>query len=130
MTICGSDGPKSLQDGTIEIRVAPFDERITGTAVNVTSGAQYIEKRFQTYQNAGNIDARKYIFSDSDRHAVGYNAGIGTSTAIDENNIVVHREQFDYPSSLWVVDDDKGIIYKLEARMQLGELVKIAESMR
>lgn len=129
-TICGSDGPKSLRDRTMEIRIAPFDERITGAASNTMNGTKYTDKQFQTYQSVGNIDARKYVFSDGHRHAVGFNGGIGISKAVDENNVVIHTEQFDYPSSLWVVDDDKGIIYRLQARMAIEELVRIAESMK
>lgn len=129
-TICGDDGPKSLQEGIVEIRIAPFDERITGTGANAINGTQYTDERYETYQSAGNIDARKYAFSDGNRQAVGYNAGIGISKAIDENNVVIHTEQFDYPSSLWVVDDGKGIIYRIETRMPIEELVKVAESMK
>ena len=61
---------------------------------------------------------------------MGFNGGNGISKAVDENNVVIHTEQFDYPSSLWVVDDDKGIIYRLQARMAIEELVRIAESMK
>lgn len=130
-TICGSDGPKSLRDGTMVIRMAPFDERITGAASNAMNGTQYTDTQFQTYQSVGNIDARKYVFSDGHRHAVGFNGGIGISKAIDGNNVVViNTEQFDYPSSLWVVDDEKGIIYRLQARMPIEELVRVAESMK
>ena len=129
-TICGRAGPKSLRGGTMEIRTAPFDERITGAASNAMNGTQYTDKQFQTYQSAGNIDARKYVFSDGQRHAVGFNGGIGISKAIDGNNVVINTEQFDYPSSLWVVDDGKGIIYRLQARMPIEEPVRIAESMK
>ncbi|WP_148699917.1 hypothetical protein [Candidatus Nitrososphaera evergladensis] len=130
-TICGGDGPKSLHDGTIEIRIDPFSERIAGTnAAERIDGSQYTEGRFQTLQNAGSIDARKYAFSDGNRHAVGYNAGTGTSVAVDENNVTIHAEQYDYPSSLWVVDDEKDIIYRLEAHMPIDELARIAESMK
>jgi hypothetical protein len=120
--VCGGDGMK-LRDGVIELNQGPLSALTTEK-----SGADYIQQQLPKYE-ASQMGAETYEFANG-LIAIGYPAGVGTSEAIDENNVVVHSEKYDYPASIWAFDDRSQTIYYLKAYLPLEDLVKIAESLK
>src|SRR5690606_34137134 len=104
---CGGEGMR-LMDGAIELVEAPLKELTTEK-----SGAEYIAQQLPKYE-AKEMNAQSFEFSNGMK-AIGYPAGIGTSRAIDENNVVVHTENYDYAADIWVFDDQTSTVYRITA---------------
>jgi hypothetical protein len=119
--VCGGDGMK-LKDGALQLTQGPLRAMTTEN-----SGSDYIKKQIPKYEEL-QMDA-KYIELENGMIAFGYPAGVGVSEARDENNEVVHTEQYDYAADLWVFDDKTSSVYYFKAFMPLEDLVRIAESL-
>ncbi len=117
--VCGEDAQK-LKDGVIELVAGPLN-----TISDAKSGQEYVDKLVKNWEKA---NATAFDFDG--KHAVGYPAGVGTSEAIDENDEVVHTYQYDYPASIWVVDDSSGTVYRLTAYTPIEDLAAVARSLK
>jgi|SRR5581483_6115868 len=117
--VCGENA-KRLRDGVIELVAGPLS-----TISNAKTGQEYTDSLAKNWTN---VNATTFDFGG--KHAIGYPAGVGTSKATDENNIVVQTYQYDYPASIWVVDDSTSTAYRLTAYIPLEDLAKIAESLK
>lgn len=125
-SLCDPNNPYSPEEGVIEIVEAPLNQ-----VSNATSGEEHVQTEMAKYESVG-INATSYVFRDGRMNAVGYEAGKGTSRAIDENGMIVQESEFEYSAHLWVVDDKTGTIVKIEARspdIPLELLAKIGESL-
>ncbi|MEP0824067.1 MAG: hypothetical protein HRF40_01125 [Nitrososphaera sp.] len=117
--VCG-DNAGRLRDGVIELVAGPLN-----TITDARNGQEYVDRLVESWQKA-NATA----FNFDGKPAVGYPAGVGTSRAIDENGEVVHTYQYDYPASIWVVDDTTSTVYKLTGYIPLEDLTVIARSLK
>lgn len=125
-SLCDPNNPYSPEEGVIEIVEAPLSQ-----VSNAKSGREYVQTEMEKYGSVG-INATSYVFRDGRMNAVGYEAGKGTTKAIDENGTIVQETEFEYSAHLWVVDDKTGTIVKIEARsseIPLEQLALIAESL-
>ncbi|MGI0016518.1 MAG: hypothetical protein ACREBU_24110, partial [Nitrososphaera sp.] len=112
-----------LRDGAIELVAAPLSALTTEK-----SGADYIAMQEPKYDEKG-MNAQPLDLSNGMK-AIGYASGIGTSRAIDENDVAVHSEEYDYAADIWVFDDDTKTVYRITAFLPFEDLVKIAESLK
>lgn len=117
--VCGENA-KKLRDGVIELVAGPLS-----TISDAKTGQEYIDSLMKNWANA---NATTFDFGG--KYAVGYPAGVGTSRTIDENNVVVHTYKYDYPASIWLVDDSTGTVYRLTGYVPLEDLAKIAQSLK
>lgn len=116
--VCGENAQK-LKDGVIELVAGPLN-----TISDAKNGQEYVNKLVNWEK------ANATAFDFDGKHAVGYPAGVGTSKAIDENDKVVYTYQYDYPASIWVVDDFSGTVYRLMAYTPIENLATIARSLK
>lgn len=119
--VCGADG-KKLKDGMLEIVVTTLD------SLGYTIGNDFVDAQARTYEGR-ELGVQTYTFDNGNR-AIGYPVGIGTSKVIDENDNVINQENYNYPASVMMVDEDSKTAYSLRAFMPLEDLVKIAQSMK
>lgn len=117
--VCGENA-KRLRDGVFELVAGPL-----GTISDAKTGQEYAETQMKNWANA---NATTLVFGG--KYAIGYPAGVGASRAIDENNVVVYTQNYDYPASIWIVDDSTGTAYRLTGYTPFEDLVKIAQSLK
>lgn len=117
--VCG-DNAKKLKDGVLELVAGPLS-----TISDAKTGQEYADNLAKSWRNA---NATTFDFGG--KYAIGYPAGVGTSKTIDENNVVVHTYKYDYPASIWVVDDSTGTVYRLTGYVPLEDLSKVAQSLK
>jgi hypothetical protein len=117
--VCG-DNAKKLKDGVIELVAGPLS-----TISAAKTGQEYADSLARNWVN---VNATTFDFGG--KHAIGYPVGVGTSKTTDENNIVVHTYKYDYPASIWVVDDTTGTVYRLTGYLPLEDLAKITQSLK
>lgn len=120
--VCG-DNAKTLVDGVVRVYATPMSR-----ATDAADGTQYVTEQQKFYQDNG-ISATTYSFSNGMK-AVGYPAGIGTSNTIDEKGDNIMQSNYDYPATIFIIDDKEKVAYKFEAFIPLEDLVKIASSLQ
>lgn len=119
--VCGQNA-KTLRDGVIEIIAGPLN-----TASDAKDGSEFVS-RFVENAAKKNTEVQTYIFNG--KNAVGYQAGLGKSLTIDENNQVILEESFDYPATVFLVDDNTKTLYRLNGFVPLEDLSYIAQSLK
>ncbi len=117
--VCGAQA--TLRDGVIEIIAGPLD-----TAFEVKDGKE-LANMF-----ANNSPAKDKIvsFVSNGKQIIGIPASIGKSIAIDENNKTINEETYDTPTTVFVVDDSSGMLYRLNGFVPMDDLLQIAKSLK
>lgn len=118
--VCGENA-KTLRDGVIEIIAGPLD-----TAFEAKNGTEFVAKFVENSASTKNVET--FVFNG--KKAVGFPAGVGKSIVIDENDTIINEGSFDYPATVFVVDDSSKMIYRLNGFVPLEDLVKISESLK
>ncbi|MEW5841601.1 MAG: hypothetical protein AB1753_11430 [Thermoproteota archaeon] len=119
--VCGPNA-KKLRDGIIALYAGPLN-----TVDDARNGEEFSAKYLKIYNDSG-VNATAFVFPNGMR-GVGYPAGVGTSHFIDDG-VETRTESYDYPASVWAIDDANKVAYRLEAFIPLEDLIKIAGSLK
>lgn len=120
--VCG-DNAKRLTDGVIEIVIA----YPPNGAENKADGEAFLNYYEGKYED-GNIDYQT-IVTENGLYMIAIEAGIGKSVTIDENDEIIHEDEFDYPARVRVFDKENGVGYMIKAFMPVEDLLNIAKSL-
>lgn len=120
--VCGENA-KKLDDGVIEIVVA-FSPDGENSSVN---GQKFIESYAEKYDK-NNIKYKSLVIKNN-LYVIGTEAGIGKSVVIDENNVIIHTEQYDDPARVYVLDESGKTAYVIRAFLPFGQILQIAQSL-
>lgn len=52
------------------------------------------------------------------------------SVVIDDNNKIINEEPYDTPTTVFVVDDSSGMLYRLNGFISMDDLLQIAKSLK
>jgi hypothetical protein len=118
--VCGEHA-KTLRDGVIDIIAGPLD-----TAFDVKDGKE-LANLF-----ANNSPAKDSItsFASNGKQIIGIPAWVGKSVVIDDNNKIINEEPYDTPTTVFVVDDSSGMLYRLNGFIPMEDLLQIAKSLK
>lgn len=117
--VCGQHA-QTLRDGVIEIISGPLD-----TAFEVKDGKELADLFASTSPAKDNLTS----FASNGKQIIGIPAWVGKSTVIDENNKIINEETYDTPTTVFVVDDSTGMLYRLNGFIPLDDLLQIAKSL-